>query len=163
MGNVDKSKKDNIVRHKLNHLLEARYIRFNPLTWNLLICMRVDVYACEMPKIELPTTLPTTQVLYPITIGIIVFSSYVCRRPLKLFKSKKFNTDNNVICARSIILEPKYHLKENNQFAANKMNELCHLNDLILIVTRKVIKPTRNINISTLRRLLTIIDKPRSF
>ena len=64
MGNADKTKKDNIVRHKLNHLLEARYIRFNPLTWSQVICMRVDVYACEVPMIELPTTLPTTRGVY---------------------------------------------------------------------------------------------------
>lgn len=56
--------KDNIVRQKLHRQLEARYIRFNPLTWTQVICMRVDVYACELPKVELPTTLPTTQGAY---------------------------------------------------------------------------------------------------
>ncbi|CAB4005089.1 Hypothetical predicted protein [Paramuricea clavata] len=89
LGNVNTSKKDNIVRHKLSQLLEARYIRFNPLTWTEqgVICMRVDVYACELPKVELPTTLPTIQASSRITQDVVetkpTESKYVDKKTTK--------------------------------------------------------------------------------
>ncbi|XP_046847060.1 lactadherin-like [Xenia sp. Carnegie-2017] len=59
-ANVDETK-DSIVRHKLNHLLEAKYIRFNPITWDKMICMRIDVYACEIPTVKPTTQSATTE------------------------------------------------------------------------------------------------------
>ncbi|XP_078344006.1 uncharacterized protein LOC144629649 [Oculina patagonica] len=42
-GNTDK---DTIVSHDLNPPIRARYIRFQPVTWNSHISMRVELYGC---------------------------------------------------------------------------------------------------------------------
>lgn len=44
VGNADSN---SVVRHKLHDLVEARYLRFLPLTWASHVCMRVEAYGCE--------------------------------------------------------------------------------------------------------------------
>ncbi|XP_031549039.1 uncharacterized protein LOC116286593 [Actinia tenebrosa] len=36
-----------IVYTKLNKIRQARYVRFQPITWNTGACMRVEIYGCE--------------------------------------------------------------------------------------------------------------------
>ncbi|XP_068676079.1 uncharacterized protein [Montipora foliosa] len=41
------SDQDSIIYHKLNPAIQARYIRFRPVTWHSHISMRVEVYGCK--------------------------------------------------------------------------------------------------------------------
>ena len=42
-GNIDYY---SVVHHDLNPPITERYIRFRPLTWNVRISMRVEIYGC---------------------------------------------------------------------------------------------------------------------
>ena len=53
---------DTIVMHKFNRRLAARFIRFNPRSWTSMICMRVDIYACELPIAKSTSTAPPTTI-----------------------------------------------------------------------------------------------------
>lgn len=56
-GNQDR---DTIVQHEFNRRLAARFIRFNPWAWQGMICMRVEIYACIVPRTKVTTTVATT-------------------------------------------------------------------------------------------------------
>ncbi|KXJ09407.1 Coagulation factor VIII [Exaiptasia diaphana] len=42
IGNLDR---ETVVRHILSPVIYARFVRFHPNTWNVRICMRVEVYS----------------------------------------------------------------------------------------------------------------------
>ena len=42
-GNIDHY---SVVHHDLNPPITERYVRFRPLTWNVHISMRVEIYGC---------------------------------------------------------------------------------------------------------------------
>ena len=38
-----------MITHYLRHPVEANYIRVRPLAWVQLICLRLELYGCDIP------------------------------------------------------------------------------------------------------------------
>ncbi|XP_068691559.1 phosphatidylinositol phosphatase PTPRQ-like [Montipora foliosa] len=57
------SDRNSIIYHKLNPPIQARYIRFGPVTWHKHISMRVEIYGCKQVPTDLKVSNRTSSSL----------------------------------------------------------------------------------------------------